>query len=749
MSTGPLALWAGVECTFNRVGDVYFDQCRFSGHDDRPEDLDLLADLGIKTLRYPVLWERHAPHALDACDFSWADDRLARLRARGVRPIAGLVHHGSGPRYTSLDDPAFPEKLAAYARRVAERYPWLRLFTPVNEPLTTARFAGLYGHWYPHGRDERTFFRCLLHQLKGTVLAMREIRKVIPEAQLVQTEDLAKIHSTPALAHQAEFENARRWVSFDLLAGKLTPDARLYHHYRWLGLDTADLDWFLENPCPPDILGTNYYVTSERFLDERVHAYPPEAHAGNHTQAYADVAACHVRGQGAAGLDRLLLECWDRYRLPIAVTEAHLGCTREEQVRWLAEIWGAAQAARRAGADVRAVTAWCAFGAYNWNSLVTRDEGHYEPGLFDLRAPRPRPTALARLCRDLAAGNDPDHPVADSPGWWRRPSRLIFPVTYTDPADPLPALPAAYRALRHERPILITGGGGAVATALAQCCRARGLSYVALPRRGDAAPAGLDITRRDHVAAALARHRPWAVINAAGLADVDRAEADPDACRLANVFGPAVLAETCAAAGLRLVTLSTDQVFNGLAGRPYLEGDLVQPLNEYGRAKAGAECLVLQALPAALVVRTGPLFGPGTRAAFVARTLESLAAGRPVRAAHNQIVSPTYLPDFAGALLDLLIDGAEGLWHLATPGQISWADFALTAAARAGLDPQMVHPMAAEDLGLPAQRPGYSALGSSRHALLPPLPDALERYFRDLGDPAFLARPCTHDEVAA
>ena len=108
MSTGPLALWAGVECTFNRVGDVYFDQCRFSGHDDRPEDLDLLADLGIKTLRYPVLWERHAPHALDACDFSWADDRLARLRARGVRPIAGLVHHGSGPRYTSLDDPAFP-----------------------------------------------------------------------------------------------------------------------------------------------------------------------------------------------------------------------------------------------------------------------------------------------------------------------------------------------------------------------------------------------------------------------------------------------------------------------------------------------------------------------------------------------------------------------------------------------------------------------------------------------------------------
>src|ERR1700712_4865383 len=103
---------------------------------------------------------------------------LPRLRELGVKPIVGLVHHGSGPRHTSLVDPAFPEQLAAYAGAVARRYPWVQDYTPVNEPLTTARFSGLYGVWYPHGRDEKTFIQALLNQCRGTVLAMRAIRKV-------------------------------------------------------------------------------------------------------------------------------------------------------------------------------------------------------------------------------------------------------------------------------------------------------------------------------------------------------------------------------------------------------------------------------------------------------------------------------------------------------------------------------------------------------------------------------------------
>ena len=110
-------------------------------------------------------------------------------RALGIRPIVGLVHHGSGPRDTNLIDPQWPAKLARYARAVAERYPWVMDWTPVNEPLTTARFSGLYGFWYPHGRDERTFVRALMNQRVGTMQPMQELRALHPRARLVLPED--------------------------------------------------------------------------------------------------------------------------------------------------------------------------------------------------------------------------------------------------------------------------------------------------------------------------------------------------------------------------------------------------------------------------------------------------------------------------------------------------------------------------------------------------------------------------------
>ena len=153
----PLEVWGGLEPTINRVGDRYFDQIEQSGHAWRTGDLDRFAALGLRTLRYPVLWERTAPKDIAVADWSWPDERLAYLRALGIRPIVGLVHHGSGPPWTSLVDPGFGEHLATYAAALAARFPWIEDYTPLNEPLTTARFSGLYGLWYPHGRDDATF----------------------------------------------------------------------------------------------------------------------------------------------------------------------------------------------------------------------------------------------------------------------------------------------------------------------------------------------------------------------------------------------------------------------------------------------------------------------------------------------------------------------------------------------------------------------------------------------------------------
>jgi dTDP-4-dehydrorhamnose reductase len=716
----PLQLWGGVECTFNRVRERFLDQCSFSGHLTRIQDLDLIADLGMRKVRYPVLWERHAPDSLDRMDFTWADERLGRLRELGIGPIVGLVHHGSGPRYTDLLDPEFGRKLAVYARAVAARYPWVKHFTPVNEPLTTARFSGLYGHWYPHGQDELTFVRCLLSELKGTVLAMRAVREVTPDAQLVQTEDMAKIFSTPALAYQAEFENERRWVTFDLLTGRLTPDSRMYQHWADRGLDTRELDWFLENPCPPDIIGTNYYVTSERFLDDRLHAYPQDAWASNGRQQYADVAACHVRGQGVAGLGELMLECAQRYGLPMAVTEAHMGCTREEQVRWLAEMWEQAEIARRKGADVRAVTAWCMFGAYHWNKLVTCEDGGYEPGVFDLRGPAPRPTALAHVCKQLATDGKATHPVLGTPGWWRRATRFIFPVTDSNATEKLPAIPPPAE-VPPEPPLLVIGSDTMLGSAIVESCEVRGLRHVAL-RRDE-----LDAADAHAVEALLTHHHPWAVIDAGHLSDVVAAERDPLAYRLRNVQGRTTLAEQCAVAGCRFVMFSSDQVFDGSADRPYVESDPVKPLNEFGRCDAGAEKLVLGALPTALVVRTGPLFGHGAEN-MLAHVAEEVAKGRHMRMPMAQKMSPTYVSDLVCHVLDLLVDGAEGLWHMATPGAVHWAAAARELVTKAGMDPRLVAGVESYQVAMLPQRPRWSVLASERHTLMPELSDALERY---------------------
>jgi dTDP-4-dehydrorhamnose reductase len=105
------------------------------------------------------------------------------------------------------------------------------------------------------------------------------------------------------------------------------------------------------------------------------------------------------------------------------VTEAHLGCTPDEQVRWVMGIWDAANEARAAGADIPAVTIWSLLGSFDWNSLVTRDEGHYEPGVFDVHDGEPRETLLAKMVRDLTARGTFHHPYLATPGWWE-PEKL-------------------------------------------------------------------------------------------------------------------------------------------------------------------------------------------------------------------------------------------------------------------------------------------------------------------------------------
>ncbi len=419
-----IELWGGAECTINRIGGRYSNQLERTGHWQRAdEDLTRFAALGLRKLRFPILWETIAPRAPEECDWSWTDARLERLQELGLRPIAGLLHHGSGPRYTSLVDPEFPRKFAAFAARVARRYPWIDAYTPINEPLTTARFSGLYGYWFPHGRDEATFVRALLNQCRGIALAMAEIRKVNPSALLMQTDDLGRTFSTPKLRHQAIFDNERRWLGWDLLSGMVRPGHIMWQHLLEAGASRQELDSLGENPAPPDVIGINHYVTSDRFLDEKIEHYPPETHGGNRGEAYADDAAVRACST-TSGFAGAIRDAQARYHKPIALTEVHLGSTPDEQLRWLMEAWEAAREGRAKGADVRAITAWSLLGSFDWDSLVTQPNEHYEPGVFDLSDGEVRSTILTKAISALAGGECADDPALATRGWWRQPNRF-------------------------------------------------------------------------------------------------------------------------------------------------------------------------------------------------------------------------------------------------------------------------------------------------------------------------------------
>ncbi len=132
-------------------------------------------------------------------------------------------------------------------------------------------------------------------------------------------------------------------MDIDLLCARLPRDGLFACWLDAIGIGRHELDWFDDNHCPPDIVGVNHYLSGERFLDHRVELHALHDCGGNGRDRYADVLAARMLARGADGPAAVLREAWQRYRLPLAVTEAHNTCTRDEQLRWLAEVWDAAE----------------------------------------------------------------------------------------------------------------------------------------------------------------------------------------------------------------------------------------------------------------------------------------------------------------------------------------------------------------------------------------------------------------------
>jgi dTDP-4-dehydrorhamnose reductase len=242
------------------------------------------------------------------------------------------------------------------------------------------------------------------------------------------------------------------------------------------------------------------------------------------------------------------------------------------------------------------------------------------------------------------------------------------------------------------------------------------------------------VTDAAAVGALVERARPDVVINTTAFHNLPVCEQEPETCFRVNVIGGWNVARAAAAAGAAVVQFSTDYVFEGTKGSPYLEDDARRSVNVYGAAKIATEDVVRQANPEHLVARVSGLYGlagsAGKGGNFVETMLRLAREGNPINVVADQTTAPTNTAEIAEALLPLVREGARGTVHLAAGEGCSWHTFASAIFAIAGVSPEL-NAVTTEQLGGPVRRPPYSVLGSSRTAPMRHWREGLERYMRE------------------
>lgn len=278
---------------------------------------------------------------------------------------------------------------------------------------------------------------------------------------------------------------------------------------------------------------------------------------------------------------------------------------------------------------------------------------------------------------------------------------------------------------------VVFGAGGQLGVELVRVFAQRGFEVVALER------ARADIGDAQAVERCLAEVRPQVVLNAAAYNLVDLAEKEPEAAFRINALGVRNLAIACRDAGALLVHYSTDYVFDGRKGGPYVETDATHPLGAYAVSKLAGELYAHAYAENALVIRTCGVFGPGgrntARGNFVETMLRLAAGGKPIRVVEDFVASPTYSPALAERTAEMVEKGAQGVYHVGGGEPISWYAYARAVFDAAGLQPDL-QPTNAQAHTTPAKRPQYSALSNGRMeglgvGQMPPLRDCLRDYF--------------------
>ena len=346
-------------------------------------DFDLVEELGIRFLRYgPPIHTTFL--GADKYDWSFADETFGELHRRDIVPIVDLCHFGVPDWIGNFQNPDFPVLFAQYARAFARRFPWVQLYTPVNEMYICAEFSALYGWWNEQLSSDQAFVNALKIIVKANVLAMSAILEERPDALFIQSESSEYFHAeNPAAIKPAEIMNAKRFLSLDLNYGRRV-DSGMYEYLMDNGMTREEYHFFLGNNLKQYcIMGNDYYQTNEHRVS-----------ADGSTQASGEVFGYHV----------ITTQYHNRYRLPVMHTETNLwqGPNGNEAVNWLWKEWANVLRVRNDGVPMIGFTWYSLTDQVDWDSALRENKGNVNPlGLYDLnRQIRPVGQAYKRLIAD-------------------------------------------------------------------------------------------------------------------------------------------------------------------------------------------------------------------------------------------------------------------------------------------------------------------------------------------------------------
>jgi beta-glucosidase/6-phospho-beta-glucosidase/beta-galactosidase len=352
-------------------GRTRIDQMEKCGHYKHWQtDFELLDELDIQVLRY---------------DWSFADMTFGEIKRRNIIPIVDLCHFGVPDWLGNFQNPDFPELFAAYAEAFARRFPWVQLYTPINEMFICAQFSAAYGWWNEQLRSDQAFVTALKHLVKANVLAMERILVVRPDALFIQSESSEYFHAeNPAAIKPAEIMNARRFLSLDLNYGRRV-DSEMYEFLMDNGMSREEYHFFLSRSSLRHhcIMGNDYYVTNEH----RVRADGLTSSAGD-----------------VFGYDEITRQYYDRYRLPVMHTETNLmeGPNGDEAVNWLWKQWANILRVRNTGVPIVGFTWYSLTDQMDWDTALREENNRVTPvGLYDLdRNIRPVGRCYKQLIQD-------------------------------------------------------------------------------------------------------------------------------------------------------------------------------------------------------------------------------------------------------------------------------------------------------------------------------------------------------------